>query len=438
MLSDMKVRSAQPRAKAYKLSDEHQLYLFVSPSGGRLWRMDYRYDGKRKCLSIGRYPLISLAEARAKRDAAKRILADGKDPATVRKLMIEANIEASRNTFEKIARQWHSENIRQWSKRHSSDVLRSFERDVFPSIGSLPIASIPPAKVLEVLRGVESRAAIETAKRILQRITSLYAYAIVNGFAQTDPSEKVSLVLRPVRKKGRQPAITNLTGLSEMLMKVDEDAAYPVTRLALRLLALTAVRPGELRGAVWSEFEDLDGPEPLWRIPAARMKGDLDRKEEIGGDHLVPLVPQSVAIIRAVKMISWRGDLVFPSIRHIHKPMSENAIGYLLNRAGYHGRHVPHGFRASFSTIMNEWAKVHGQRDDREIIDLMLAHIPKNSVEGAYNRAAYMPRRRKLAEIWASWITPGLVAPSVLLSLSRKSVSVPTTFEMSSKVLCEP
>lgn len=205
-----------------------------------------------------------------------------------------------------------------------------------------------------------------------------------------------------------------------MINDAEEDHARPITRLALRLLALTAVRPGELRGARWSEFEDLDGPRPLWRIPAARMKGDLDRKEEIDGDHLVPLAGQSVAVLRALWPLTGAGELLFPSNRHPHKPMSENAIGYLLNRAGYHGHHVPHGFRAAFSTIMNEWANRKGRKGDRQIIDLMLAHVPKEKVEGAYNRAAYMPRRRELARIWATMLSETLPAAVALVERSSK------------------
>ncbi|RYE50163.1 MAG: integrase, partial [Rhizobiaceae bacterium] len=185
-------------------------------------------------------------------------------------------------------------------------------------------------------------------------------------------------------------------------------------------LALTAVRPNEVHGATWTEFEDLNGKAPLWRIPAARMKGDLDRKNEHGGDHLVPLSPQSVAILRALWPLTGNGPLLFPSNRHTHRPMSNNAMGYLLNRAGYHGHHVPHGFRAAFSTIMNEWVKEHGRSDDREVIDLMLAHVPSNKVEGAYNRAKYLPRRRELAAIWAEMLVDGLPSPTLLVGLPSK------------------
>nr|WP_286207873.1 integrase arm-type DNA-binding domain-containing protein [Hephaestia sp. MAHUQ-44] len=420
-MNDAKLRAARPKDKAYKLTDSNRLYLYVTPAGGKLWRWNYSYDGRQKSLSFGSYPSTSLLEAREKRDAARKQLNEGIDPAIAKKLHIQANIEAARVTFEKVAREWHEANAPQWAKVHAAEVIRTLERDVFPAIGSLPIGALTPPKILEVLRAIEARSAIETAKRIRQRISAIYAYAIASGHTETDPAEKVGAALKPLPRKGRQPAITDISELRRMLATVDGDFARPVTRLALRLIALTAVRPGELRGALWSEFEDLDGSEPLWRIPASRMKGDRDRKDELGGDHLVPLAPESVAVLRTAWKLSGTGKLVFPSNRHLHRPMSENALGYLLNRAGYHGRHVPHGFRAAFSTIMNEWAKVHGRPDDREVIDLMLAHVPTNKVEGAYNRAAYMDRRRELAVVWAEMVSQSLLKPADLLPLPVKA-----------------
>lgn len=400
VLNDAKIRAAKPREKAYKLTDSHRLYLLVKPNGSKLWKWNYTYDGRQKTMAFGAYPKVSLVEARTKRDDARALLDDGRDPAVVKKLRIEANIEASRNTFERIAREWHANSNSQWAAVHADDVLRSLDRDVFPSIGSLPISELRPPIILDVLKAIEDRGSIETAKRVRQRISAVFVYAIAKGIAESDPAEKLGAVLKPLRR-GRQPAITDLARLQKMINDAEQDYARPVTRLALRFLVLTAVRPSELRGARWDEFEDLDGPLPLWRIPAARMKGDLDRKEELNGDHLVPLPAQCLAVLRALWPLTGGCDLLFPSNRHAHRPMSENAIGYLLNRAGYHGHHVPHGFRAAFSTIMNEWAERSGKKHDRQIIDLMLAHVPKEKVEGAYNRAAYMHRRRELASIWA-------------------------------------
>lgn len=422
MLTDTRVRTAKPRPKSYKLADSNRLYLLVTSSGGKLWRWNYTYDGKQKSMAFGAYPVVSLADARGKRDEAVAILSEGRDPAIARKLKIEANIEAGRMTFERVAREWYENSKAQWAKIHASDVIRSLERDVFSTIGALPIAQLTPPLVLGVLREIEARGAIETAKRVRQRISAVFVYGIAQGVVENDPAEKLGKVLKPLRK-GRQPAITDIERLRQMIKDAEEDNARPITRLALRFLALTAVRPSELRGARWGEFEDLDGRKPLWRIPAARMKGDLDRKEEPDGDHLVPLARQSIAVLRALWPLTGSCDLLFPSNRHTHRPMSENAIGYLLNRAGYHGHHVPHGFRAAFSTIMNEWAERHGKDHDRQVIDLMLAHVPKEKVEGAYNRAAYMPRRRELAQIWADMLAKGLPAPAVLVERPAKATS---------------
>lgn len=414
MLSDAAVRNAKPKDKPYKLSDAHQLYLLVTPSGGKLWRMNYTYDRRQKSLSFGQYPLVSLNEARTKRDDARKLLMEGRDPVIVKQLQIDAQIEAHRNTFDKVARTWHDTVKSQWARRHADDILRSLERDVFPAIGALPISEISPPIVMKLLRAIEDRGAIETAKRTRQRISAVFVFAIAEGVAEKDPSEKLGGALKPMPRRGRQPAITNLILLRKMLIEAEDDFARPVTRLALRLLALTAVRPSELRGAQWSEFEGLNSKTPLWRVPAARMKGSLERKEETDGDHLVPLAPQSVAVINVLYPLTGGGPLLFPSARHAHKPMSENAIGYLLNRAGYHGHHVPHGFRAAFSTIMNEWANIEGDPSDRAIIDLMLAHVPEGKVEAAYNRAAYMPRRRHLAQIWANKLLANLPSPELL------------------------
>lgn len=302
---------------------------------------------------------------------------------------------------------------------HADDVIRSLERDVFPTIGALPIGELNAPHVLAVLREIESRGAIETAKRVPQRRSSVFVFAIAQGITQSDPAERLGAVLKPLRKC-RQPAITDLVRLRAMIIAAEEDYARPITRLGLRFLALTAVRPSELRGARWDELEELNGDAPLWRISAVRMKGDLDRKGEIGGDQLVPLPPQAVSVLKALWPLTGGGTLLFPSNRHPNRPMSENAIGYLLNRAGYHGHHVPYGFRAAFSTIMNEWAERHGKDNDRAVIDLMLAHVPKEKVEGAYNRAAFMPRRREIASTWADMLSEGLADAVVLVERPAK------------------
>ncbi|AYJ87419.1 DUF4102 domain-containing protein [Sphingomonas paeninsulae] len=414
MLSDVEIRTTKPKLKPFKLADSNQLYLVITPNGSKLWRMKYVFDGKEKTQSFGPYPLIGLSAARQMRDEARRLLLDGIDPAAAKRQQVQASIESSRLTFAVVAAEWFELNRGKWAVRHGNDVLRSLKRDAFPHIGKIPICELTPPKIVETLRLVEDREAIETAKRLRQRISGVFGYAIAAGYVDRDPSEKVDAALKPLPRKGHQPAITDLATLTKMLSDVEDEYARGITRLAVRFIALTAVRPGELRGACWDEFENLDGDKPLWRIPAERMKGSLERKVEVGGDHLVPLAHQSVAILNVARKLLGSRHLVFPNDRDVNRPMSENAIGYLINRAGYRGRHVPHGFRASFSTIMNEWANRDGAPGDRDVIDLMLAHVPRNKVEVAYNRAGYMPRRRELAQVWADKLTAGLVPPEAV------------------------
>jgi integrase len=249
--------------------------------------------------------------------------------------------------------------------------------------------------VLGVLRTIEARPALETARRVRQRMSAVFVYAIALGVGESDPAAIVRGAMAPM-VKGRQPAITDLAEARKVLADVEAIPAHPTTKLANRLLSLTVVRPGELRAARWGEFEGLAGAEPLWRVPAERMK--------MKREHLVPLSRQAVAVIEAVRPLTGRCPLVFPSTRHAHLPMSENAIGYLLNRAGYHSRHVPHGWRATFSSVMNE-----AHRVDRHVIDLMLAHAPQDKTEAAYNRAIHMERRRELAQLWADMLLEGAV-----------------------------
>ena len=425
MLTDAKIKAAKPRDTAYKLVDSQQLYLHVTPAGGRHWRMNYTYGknaaGKpaQKTLTFGPYPAVTLLDARRKRDEAKELLREGRDPAIERRVSSQARAAENENTFKPVALRWHELRKPTWSTVHAADVLQSLERDVFPSIGDLPLHSIESPKVLELLNAVEQRGAIETAHRLRQRISDIFVYAIATGIAKADPAASLAKALRKKPRSKKQPSIIDrirdhegqLKAVRKLLRDCDDERCRASTKFALRLLALTAVRPNEIQNARWAELEDLDGAEPLWRIPAARMKGDQDRKAEEEGDHLVPLSRQAVEVIRALRPLTGGFQLMFPSERHVHKPISENTLRALLIRAGYYQRHVPHGFRAAFSTIMND--RPDKQDGDRAVIDLMLAHVPKDKIEGAYNRASYMPRRRELAQEWADMVTVGLDAPEV-------------------------
>jgi integrase len=426
MLTDLKVRKAAPRDKDYKLGDAGGLYLYVTAKGHKSWRMKYRFAGKEKRLMFGPYPEVSLFEAREQRDGARKLLREHRDPMVEvlkRRIAAAADQEA---TFETVARRWHSAHQDRWTPVHASDVLASLARDVFPSVGSIPVKEIDAPLVLAVLRKVESRGSLETAKRLRQRMSAVFVHAVSEGIGSTDPAAVVTKALKPAAKARRQPAIADLEELRGLLRQAELSGASPVTKLASRLLALTAVRPGVVRGAAWEEFEGIDWNSDdtvdgaVWHVPAARMKLVGDRKADPAFEHLVPLSRQAVEAVRAVRLLTSRYKYIFPSARRSHQPMSENAIGYLYHRVGYYSRHVPHGWRAAFSTIMNERAERCGRASDRAVIDLMLGHVPANKVEGAYNRAAYMERRRELAQEWADLLLDGLTPAHELLTWPRR------------------
>ncbi|MET4041846.1 integrase [Bradyrhizobium sp. RT6a] len=412
MITDTQCRKAKPAEKPFKLTDGGGLYLHVTPAGGKHWRCRYEFAGKEKVLTFGPYPAISLTDARAKRDSAKATLRTGRDPSVVRKLE-KANLAFSdQATFESIAREWHTLNKMRWTPVHAGDVLRSLERDVFPDLGALPIREIQAPAILNTLRKIESRPAIETARRVRQRMSEVFVYAIASGRADTDPASMVQSALAPLIK-GQRAAVTDLGGVRAVLMKFESEPAHAVTKLAHRLLALTAVRPGTLITTPWTEFDGLDSG--VWTIPAARMKLIRKRKQDDDYDHLVPLSRQAREVIDLLRTITGGGRYAFPNTRHIHQPLSENAIGYHLNRVGYRDKHVPHGWRSSFSTIMNE-----AYPGDHAVIELVLAHKPANEVAAAYNRAKHLQRRRELLQIWADLILADAVPAGSLLHGPRR------------------
>jgi integrase len=434
MLTDTAVKKAEPRDKPYKMADAGGLYLYVAATGSKSWRMKFRLHGKEKLLTFGPYPDVKLAEARERRDAARRQIRDHIDPSGARKRAQEAKEQqkvedAKLITFETAARTWHDLQRGRWAPVHADDVITSLERDVFPAFGGRPLAAVDAPMILKALRVVEDRGAIETAKRLRQRISAVFCYAISEGImpaGAADPAAVVGKALKPLPKKGKQPAITDVDEARKVLIAAEASGASPITKLASRLLALTQSRPGMIRGAEWSEFTGIDwegdtyGPFlPLWTIPAQRMKLVLDLKEEQAFEHVVPLSWQAVDVLRAVRRLTSRNRLVFPGQRHSHKPLSENAIGYLYNRVGFHGRHVPHGWRSSFSTSMNALAK-RLRRDDSDVIELMLAHVPENKVKAAYDRAGHMERRRELSQEWSDMLMESMAGANSLLEGPRR------------------
>lgn len=402
MLTDTAIRKAKAQDKPYKLSDTNGLHVYVTKAGSKIFRYRYEFLGKEKTLVIGDYPEMSLLDARRARDEARQLLKAGKDPSAQKKLEKAIRRSDAEATFAVVAKEWFDLASTVWAPGHANEVWRTLKRDVLPHLGALPITSIDAPIVLGVLRLVEKRGAIETAKRHRQRISAIFVYAISTGRATSDPAAVVQGALIPLHK-GRRPALTSAEAVRQLLTDVCKTPGRPHVKLGLRLLAITAVRPGTLASTPWAEWDDLDENDPVWRIPAARMKLKLDRKKDDLYDHLVPLPRQAMEIIAVLRRLTGRGEFVFPNPRRPTQPMSLNAMGYFLNRADYYEKHVPHGFRASFSSIMNERFP-----QDRYVIDLMLAHTPKDKVEAAYNRALHIERRKKLAQMYADLVLEGV------------------------------
>lgn len=419
MLTEIRCRSAKPKAKPYKLADERGLYLYITPAGYKSWRMKYRFLRKEKTLTFGAYPELSLAQARERRVAAARLLQEGSDPGIERRqraVMAEAE---SLNTFEAIGRRWHETQQATWTPKYSKLVLTSLQDEIFPTFGDMPIRSITPPLVLDRLKAIENRGAVETAHRIRQRMSAIFVFGIASGLTDNDPAAIVQRALRPI-KKGRRPAVRKVDVARQLLGVAEAAKAHPTTKLGSRLLALTAVRPGMIRFAEPKEFEGLDTDEPIWRIPAAKMKGQLEQKQDEAFEFIVPLSKQAADVVRVALAFSRRAPYLFPNTHNAQLPMSENSISYLYARQPeVKGRLVPHGWRSTFSTIMNERAIDLDRPGDRSIIDLMLAHKP-DTVESIYNRAAYMPRRRALAQEWADMLMVGLPPAEQLLVGPRK------------------
>ena len=424
MLTDLLIKNATANGKDYKLFDSGGLHLFVSKSGHRSWRLKYRFGGKERRLMIGSYPDVSLKDARERRNAARTLLANGRDPGIeAQRAKVERTLAAA-NDFETVARAWFELQKGRWTPIHASDVINSLEKEVFSWIGRLPVKEIDEPMLLSVLRKVERRGAIETAHRVRQRISAVFVHAIAEGMAARDPAGVITKALKPVPRSRKRPALLSLDALHDLIRKTECEPASPITKLASRFMALTAQRPGMVRALPWSEIENVDfesdheASTALWRIPAQRMKLVLELKNDQGYEHIVPLASQAVAVLRAAWRLTGRGPLVFPSCRSARVPMSENSVNYFYNRCGYQGRHVPHGWRASFSTIMNEWSERNGSSSDRHVIDLMLAHVPDSisGSEGAYNRAAHLERRRELAIVWGDMLLGANVSPDKLLS----------------------
>lgn len=387
-LTDTAIRTAKPQAKPYKLADGGGMYLEVAPSGGKWWRLKYRYEGKEKRLSLGTYPEVSLKDARERREEARRQLAAGIDPSAHRQATKAARAAENANTFEVMGREWFAKHSSLWVDAHAKKVLGRLQNDIFPWLGGRPVTAITAPELLAALRRIEERGAIETSHRALQTCSHIFRYAIATGRADHNPATDLKGAL-PKAKKTHLAAMTDPKEIAGLLRAIDAYHGELVTRCALRLAPLVFVRPSELRTAEWTEF-DLDAAE--WNIPAAKMK--------MREAHLVPLSTQAIAILREIQPLTGSGRYVFPSARTRQRPMSDNAILSSLRRMGVAKDEMSgHGFRAMARTVLDEVLHVRP-----DYIEHQLAHAVRDPNGRAYNRTAHLAERRKMMQLWADYL----------------------------------
>lgn len=383
-LTDAAIRKAKPEAKARKLSDGRGLFLLVHPNGGRWWRFKYRIAGREKLLSLGTYPEVSLAVARDKRDAARKLVAAGIDPAEERR----AKRDEAGNTFEAVATEWFDKFSEKWSPSHTRTVRGRLDLHLIPYIGKIPVRALTAADILKPLRRIETKKANETARRCLQIVSLVLRYAVASNRADDDPCHNLRGALNPVEVE-HHAAITDPAEVGALLRAIDDYKGSMIVKCALRLAPLVFVRPGELRKAEWSEINFLRAQ---WEISGEKMK--------MKQPHIVPLSTQALAILRELFPVTGDGKRLFPSGRSAERPMSDNAILSALRRM-----EIPkdvmsgHGFRAMARTILDE---VLGVRVD--LIEHQLAHAVKDPNGRAYNRTAFLPERTKMMQTWADYL----------------------------------
>lgn len=391
-LTDTAIRKAKPAEKPYKVADEKGLYLFVSPSGGKLWRMKYKFSGVEKLLALGKYPDVPLIRAREKRDEARRLIADGIDPGENRKVQKAAKVALAANSFEVIGREWFAKMKPEWVESHSSKIMARLERDVFPWLGKRPIAEITAVELLSTLKRISDRGAKDTAKRAQQDCGGVFRYAIQTGRASYNPIPDLRGAL-PSAIGGNFAAITDPVKVGELLRAIDGFNGTFIVKCALRLSPFVFVRPGELRQAKWA---DIDLEKAEWKFLVSKIKKTDEPKI-----HIVPLAVQVVAILQELHALTGHEDFVFPGARSNGRAMSDAAINAALRRMGYDTRTeiTGHGFRAMARTILHE---VHGIAP--EVIEHQLAHKVPDALGTSYNRTKFLPARKAMMQQWADYL----------------------------------
>lgn len=383
-LTDAQLRNLTEPGRHF---DGGGLYLELTKAGGKYWRLKYRYGGKEKLLAFGVYPAVSLKAARDQASEARKVLTDGGDPGELRRAEKAKAVHESINTLEAVSRDWMKHQAARWDVETAGRIRASLEADIFKPLGARPLASIKPGEIMEAVKKIETRGASDQAGRVLQRVKAVYRWAVIHERIQTNPMLDLvpSEILQP-RQVQHRAAMTDKE-LPEFLAKLAAYDGDPHTVHALRLLILTATRPGETRGARWAEF-DLEAA--MWIIPPERMK--------MRTEHRVPLSTQALDVLRTMQTLSGGRELVFPSPYYPSKPLSENTFNSALARMGYKNTATAHGFRAMFSTIANEcgW--------NPDVIERQLAHKEANEIRAAYHRSTYLKDRDKLMQWWGDYL----------------------------------
>jgi integrase len=394
-LTDKTVRNAKPSTKPQKLFDGGGLFLLVTPAGGKLWRLKYRYDGKEKLLALGAYEEVSLLQARERRDDARKLLAAEVDPSLAKKARTTSRKDRAANSFEVVAREWHAKFSKGLSESHATRNLRRLEIHVFPHMGALPTMDVEPPHLLDVLQRIEQKKTLETAHRVRSLVGQVMRYAVSTGRAKRDPSADLRGAIPPARIR-HHAAITDPKQLGGFLREIyGYTGTAPVTA-ALKLSPLVFQRPGELRLAEWTEFDLKTG---LWTVPSDRMKRRKEGKE-FGPDHLVPLSKQAVSILEELRLITGQGRYVFPSARGAKRPMSDMALSAAFRRMGIDPTvAVPHGWRATAFTLAVEKLGIPSK-----IVDMQLAHEVKDANGTAYNRTKWLDQRHAMMQAWADYL----------------------------------
>ena len=389
-LNDRQIKNAKPAEKPFKLNDGKGLYLYINTSGGKLWRFDFSHNGKRKTLSIGKYPTVSLVEARQAAENARRLLVSGQDPSEAKQQEKRERQAAALNTFESIARRWHTDNLHRWKENHAARVLRYFETDVFPAIGAMSIQEIRVSDIKAVIDGVMARGVNNTAEKIREWTGAIFDYAVMLEIVETNPAYSLRKYI-PSKQTDHRPALPR-EELTEFFRRLILAEIEPQNRIALILNMLTFLRSTELRGGQWNEI-DFDAA--MWTVPAQRMKHEKTAPKP---PHAVPLADWTLELLAELKELTGNTPFLFPSRTKADGFISDATISRIIERMGYKGRVTPHGFRSLASSVLNE------QGFNPDAIERQLAHIENNKIRAAYNRADYLNERKEFMQWYSDFL----------------------------------